>query len=118
MSERVIGESGSSSLPTPASRDWRGDNGRAGTLPNLLHTPTTGDTAPNYDHRASPGYTREKPVPNLAAQIEDELLPTPSGMGGGQTNRGGTRIDEPLLGGIVRSLGDPTSPPSDDGNEP
>jgi hypothetical protein len=54
--ERVTSESGSSSL----------------------HTPTTGDTAPTYDHRASPGYTRAIPVPNLAAQVDD-LLPTPRG---------------------------------------
>jgi hypothetical protein len=53
----------------------------------LLHTPTTGDTVPNYDHRASPGYMRAIPVPNLAAQIEDGLR------------------------------GEPTNPPSEDGNE-
>jgi hypothetical protein len=59
-----------------------------------LHTPTTGDTAPTYDHRASPGYTRAIPVPNLAAQV-DELLPTPEGSdaSGGRRSKelGGTR---------------------------
>jgi hypothetical protein len=42
-----------------------------------LHTPTTGDTNPSYDHRISPGQKpRAKPVPNLAAQVS-EMLPTP-----------------------------------------
>lgn len=38
------------------------------------HTPTTGDTSPTWDHRASPGHVRKKPVPNLAAQV---MWPTP-----------------------------------------
>lgn len=46
----------------------------------LLHSPTASDKdgKPRYDHRASPGFVRNKPVPNLAAQIVDELLPTPT----------------------------------------
>lgn len=71
----------SSSLPTPDSTHGRKETRTAPLLPGLvdtlLHTPTTGDSQPNYDHRASPGYTRAKPVPNLHAQI-DELMPTPT----------------------------------------
>jgi hypothetical protein len=56
-----------------------------------LATPTTGDTTPHYDHRISPGQKpRERPVPNLAAQVEDELLRR-------------------------RSRGEPTNPPSEGG---
>lgn len=48
-----------------------------------LHTPTTGDTHPSFDHRISPGQKpRSIPVPNLAAQVE-ELLPTPQTPHGG-----------------------------------
>jgi hypothetical protein len=68
-----------------------------------LHTPTTGDTNPSYDHRASPGYTRKIPVPNLAAQV-DELLPTPRHEG----------FD---AGNHRRSLGEPMDQPSSDGSE-
>jgi hypothetical protein len=171
MWERLTdGSASSSSLPTPTSRDWKdGDpteavptNGLLGrVIPRMLHTPTTGDTTPNYDHRASPGYTRDKPVPNLAAQIEDELLPTPiSGKGGypkdgtpggnalvrqvdallptpgawlgrrpenstadseraASRNHEGTRGKRSVeLPDVLASLGDPTTPRSDDGNEP
>jgi hypothetical protein len=144
MSERATSASGSSSLPTPASRDWKGDNGRAGTLPNLLHTPTTGDTVPNYDHRASPGYTRAIPVPNLAAQIEDELLPTPRHEGfdagnhrgqpdslnqtirmlptpktptGGSEARAGRKARGSGGEDLAASIGELTSPPSEGGSE-
>ena len=51
-----------------------------------LHTPTTGDTGPSYDHRVSPGSPpRAVPVPNLAAQV-DELLPSPAGRDWRGTN--------------------------------
>jgi hypothetical protein len=84
-----------------------------------LHTPTTGDTAPTYDHRASPGYTRAIPVPNLAAQVDD-LLPTPKTPTGGSEKRAGRK--ERGSGGEdlearLRSLGDHTKPPSEGGNE-
>ena len=74
-----------------------------------LHTPTTGDSQPNYDHRASPGYVRAKPVPNLHAQI-DELLPTPRVS---DTNGKGKHGD----GGpdLRTSVGELTNPPSEGG---
>lgn len=86
MLARVTGGSASSYLPTP---DTMGsitrsaenlETGHAVSLPRRithLHTPTTGDTNPSYDHRISPGQKpRAIPVPNLAAQV-DELLSTP-----------------------------------------
>jgi hypothetical protein len=85
-----------------------------------LHTPTTGDTAPTYDHRASPGYTRAIPVPNLAAQVDD-LLPTPEGSdaSGGRRSKelGGHRPSGAKRSMRLRSLGDHTKPPSEGGNE-
>ena len=83
-SARLIDGSGSSYLLTPASRDWKGDNGRASTLPNTL-----------------------------AAQVEEELLPTPrtsDANGKGDHGDGGPDLRT--------SLGDLTTPPSDDGSEP
>lgn len=112
MSELRISENGSSSLlgtPTASTGGDHPENGHellAPQMRRLLHSPTASDSdgKPRYDHRASPGYVRAKPVPNLAAQVIDELLPTPSGLGGGQTSRGGDRIDELLLGGVVKDL--------------
>lgn len=72
-----------------------------------LHTPTTGDTAPTYDHRASPGYTRAIPVPNLAAQVDD-LLPTPDTTHGRKSTR-----TSPLLPGAIASIGARTPPRSE-----
>jgi hypothetical protein len=50
------------------------------TASGSWHTPTASDAdgKPRWDHRASPGYVRKKPVPNLMAQIQERaLLPTP-----------------------------------------
>jgi hypothetical protein len=140
-SERPIVESGSSSLPTPNAMDatkmvqkrsarehydrearLKAANPRLGelhkplpvVLNELLHTPTTGDTAPTYDDRASPGYTRAIPVPNLAAQV-DELLPTPTADHSRGLAQPGT--DYQSLPNAVLSLGDLTKPPSKDGSE-
>jgi hypothetical protein len=162
MSERATVASGSScwQLPTPSQSDgtgggvnprgWEagrrstGDGGasRLRDVAKMLHTPTTGDTNPSYDHRASPGYTRAKPVPNLAAQVEDELLPTPRHEGFDAGNHRGQpdslnqtirqlptptgrdwkgenqRADDSCLPGALASLGDPTPEQSDDGSEP
>ena len=122
-SERPTVESGSSSLPTPTAGDGKNARNRTSsrqpgskhhdgvTLSDLFHTPTTGDTQPNYDHRASPGYTRAIPVPNLAAQVE-ELLPTPrttDANGKGKHGDGGMDLRT--------SLGDLTNQPSEDGSE-
>lgn len=69
-----------SALPTVES-------GSSSSRP-LLATPTTGDSSPHYDRRISPGQKpRERPVPNLAAQVEDELLPTPDSTHGRTTTR-------------------------------
>jgi hypothetical protein len=126
MSARVTVESGSSSLPTPqqnydgrSSEAWEAAKTRAaakhqageyakGTGPPgmmdlqravMLHTPTTGDTNPSYDHRISPGQKpRARPVPNLAAQV-DELLPTPDATHGRKDSRTAR-----LLPGVVDEL--------------
>ena len=42
--------------------------------------------------------------------------PTPNAMAGGQTSRGGDRIDEPLMGGIAKLCGWPT-PQSEDSEQ-
>lgn len=121
MSGPAIGGLGSSSLlPTPAAEKITPQRREDFTpnLPgrvNMLHTPTTGDTHPTYDHRASPGYVRNKPVPNLAAQV-DELLPTPTADHSRGLAQTGT--DYQSLPNTVLSLGDLTNQPSDDGNEP
>ena len=151
MSGPVTSGSGSSSLlQTPNQNSDHSTQYSQGGYPllhQLLHTPTTGDTVPNYDHRASPGYMRAIPVPNLAAQIEDELLPTPRHEGfdagnhrgqpdslnqtirmlptpktptGGPEKRAGRKARG--LGGedleaSLRSLGEPTNPPSEGGSE-
>ena len=105
--------------PTPAELEDREDRARWGDLHVLLHTPTTGDTAPTYDHRASPGYTRTKPVPNLAAQIEDELLPTPRAAMRKVQDRGEEyRVNLEEAIGALDSLGDLTEERSTDGSEP
>ena len=44
---------------------------------------------------------------DLVTTVE-RLLPTPSGLAGGQTSRGGDRKHELLLGGIAKSLPTPT----------
>ena len=146
MSARPIGASGSSYLPTPkeSARNSRKaltqqhfsglaleqalEVARGITPRELLHTPTTGDTVPNYDHRASPGYVRAKPVPNLHAQI-DELLPSPNAWLGRRPEnsspdperaasrrhagkRGKRSVELP---DVLGSLGEPTNPPSEDG---
>jgi hypothetical protein len=111
MSVPAISEPASSSLlPTPETGTTPNGHGRRGGRPGngrqsganldaLLATPTTGDTTPHYDLRISPGQKpRERPVPNLAAQVEDELLP---------------RSTE--LPDVLASLGEPTNPPSDGG---
>lgn len=121
-------DNGSLSLPTPyAGMEHNGGTGngyRTDLLPYAvkyqhLHTPTGSDTHPTYDHRASPGYTRAIPVPNLAAQVE-ELLPTPKTPTGGSEGRASRKArgsgDEDLEARL-RSLGDPMRPPSDDGSE-
>jgi hypothetical protein len=151
MSARVTGASGSSSsLGTPEAHPRthspRTLNNGAMPLANqvaMLHTPTGSDTNPSYDHRASPGYTRAKPVPNLAAQV-DELLPTPvadHSRGLAQTGTDFQSLPNAVLdllptpksneatgpgdhgtGGAdlrttVDSLGEPTPEPSSDGSE-
>jgi len=42
-----------------------------GMAVRMWHTPTASDKdgRPRWDHRASPGYVRAKPVPNLMAQV-------------------------------------------------
>lgn len=85
-----------------------------------LHTPTTGDTAPTYDHRASPGYTRAIPVPNLAAQV-DAMLPTPDAMGSitrsAENLETGHAVSLPRRITELASRGDDTKPESEGGNE-
>jgi hypothetical protein len=152
--ERVTNESASSSLQTPGASaagyssrggDRKDEKLLAGQVKDLLHTPTTGDTAPTYDHRASPGYTRAIPVPNLAAQVDDllptpdtthgrkstrtapllpgaveELLPTPKTPTGGSEKRAGRQArgsGGEDLEARLRSIGDHTEPPSEGGNE-
>jgi hypothetical protein len=124
--ERPTGDSVSSYLPTP---DTLGDgysttprkaaNFETGHAVSLgqrmvnLATPTTGDTHPSYDKRISPGQKpRARPVPNLAAQV-DELLPTPRTSDTNGTGRHGD-------GGmdLRTSLGELTDPRSQDGSEP
>lgn len=80
----------------------------------LLHSPTASDKdgRPRYDHRASPGYVRAKPVPNLAAQVIDELLPTPTTDDASNVTRASGEYQS-----LVRSLGDLTNQPSEDGSE-
>jgi hypothetical protein len=48
------------------------------TASGSWHTPVASDAdgKPRWDHRASPGYVRKKPVPNLMAQVQ-ERFPTP-----------------------------------------
>ena len=107
----------------PASGMTR--RGQAFALPTLerptaasgssyLHTPTTGDGSPRYDHRASPGYTRAIPVPNLDAQI-DALLPAPTADHSRGLAQPGT--DYQSLPNAILSLGEPTPPLSTDGSE-
>lgn len=121
--ERVTEESASSSsLGTPTAQTG-GDSPEHGhellgpqIQRQMLHTPTTGDTAPTYDHRASPGYTRAIPVPNLAAQVND-LLPTPTARdlkGERKTYEPGPLLPE-VIGPLSR--GDHTKPQSEGGNE-
>jgi len=85
---------------------------------SLLHTPTATDKdgKPRYDHRASPGYVRNKPVPNLAAQIVDELLPTPVADHSRGLAQPGTDYQS-LPNAVLGLRGEPTSLPSDDGSE-
>jgi hypothetical protein len=47
-------------------------------IETMWHTPTASDAdgKPRWDHRASPGYVRKIPVPNLMAQVM-ERWPTP-----------------------------------------
>lgn len=55
----------------------------------------------------------------MLGELVTTLLPTPSeadGLGG-HTSRSGARKGELLLGGVVKSIGASTPPPSDDGNE-
>jgi hypothetical protein len=49
------------------------------TASGSWHTPVASDAdgKPRWDHRASPGHVRKKPVPNLMAQIM-ERIPTPT----------------------------------------
>jgi hypothetical protein len=75
---------------------------------SLLHSPTTGDTGPNY--------VRAKPVPNLHAQVS-ELLPTPTRRdykGERENYEPGPLLPE-AIGPLSR--GAPTNPPSEDGSE-
>jgi DNA (cytosine-5)-methyltransferase 1 len=53
----------------------------------MWHTPTASDKdgKPRWDHRASPGYVRAKPVPNLMAQVM-ERWPTPRAQNGEPRN--------------------------------
>lgn len=112
--------------PTPERRTVESGSGS-------LHTPTTGDTSPSFDHRASPGYTRDKPVPNLAAQVE-EMLPTPGAWLGRRPEnsmpdperaasrrhdgpKGKRSFELPDAIAEIGSLGDPTSQLSADGSE-
>lgn len=118
----TVGNGGSALLGTPEANQRtqypRTLNNGAQPLANqvdvLLHSPTASDKdgMPRYDHRASPGYVRAKPVPNLAAQIVDELLPTPDATHGRKTTR-----TSDLLPEVVSSLGDLTNQPSEGGNE-
>lgn len=91
----------------------------ANQIDSMLHTPTATDGSPRYDHRASPGYTRAIPVPNLDAQIA-ELLPTPKTPTGGSEKRAGRKArgsGGEDLEARLSSLGDPTNQRSEDGSE-
>ncbi len=84
----------------------------------LLHTPTSSDKdgKARYDHRASPGYVRKKPVPNLMAQIEErtsassqgseDLTSPSSGSGSDASDRSST--SQPVQTSWLD--GGPTSP--------
>ena len=81
-----------------------------------LHTPTASeDGQPKYDHRASPGYTRAKPVPNLAAQIAE--LPTPTADDADNVTRDSGAYQSLTRAARRLSLGDPTPHPSNGGAE-
>jgi hypothetical protein len=114
---RPTSASGSSSwLGTPSAADAMGGHlSRGGARSDelllkgqikALHTPTATDGSPRYDHRASPGYTRAIPVPNLDAQIA-ELLPTPRHEG---YDAGNHRGQPDSLNQTVRMLPTPKVP--------
>lgn len=127
--ERVTNASGSSSLHTPTTGTPReaeyGPDGKPRyLLPQLLAlfpTPTTGDVHPAYDGRSSSGQTRPRPVPNLAATVQDVLLPTPRTPTGGpepvEMRRARGNIHGHTLEATIGSLGDPTGEGSNDGEE-
>jgi hypothetical protein len=108
--ERATSVSVSSSLLGTPTAQTGGDHPEAGhellgPQVRRLHTPTTGDTHPSYDTRISPGQKpRSIPVPNLAAQVEEQLLQTPGASAAGYTSRSGDRKDEKLLAGQSKEL--------------
>lgn len=83
------------SLPTPTATPYGSNQSPspgAAVRPSLQtmakremwHTPTASDKdgRPRWDHRASPGYVRAKPVPNLMAQVLEGRIPTPTARDG------------------------------------
>ncbi len=126
------GSSSSLNLPTPSVIETGGyatnprkdanfeTNHAVSTGQVIAHlaTPTTGDTHPSYDKRISPGQKpRARPVPNLAAQV-DELLPTPRVPTGGPEPTAMRRARGNIHGTTLEaSLGELMDPPSSGGSE-
>lgn len=91
-SAQAIAESGCSSWPTPTEDNANNAGGPARTrgaqnggyqdvtvATQAWHSPCVADSdgRPRWDRRASPGYTRRIPVPNITAQAND-LWKTPT----------------------------------------
>jgi len=90
-SARRTGGNGFTSLPTPNSAD---------------NNASRSDNAPAYSER---WMARENHGAQLAHTVQAlSAVPTPNAMEGGQTNRGGKRYDEKLMGGIAKLASCPT----------
>ena len=66
-------QDGQDSGRSPSAKTSRSVKKSSGLGSGLLHTPTTGDNHPNYDHRYPSGKMRPSPIPNLAAGIEEGI---------------------------------------------
>jgi hypothetical protein len=102
MSEQTLGQAVSvvhGSWATPAARDTQGQRGAAANARkgNPL------DTLPNQ----MAVYGQAAPASSSSFGSRQGLWPTPEGMAGGKTSRGGNRKDELLLSGMVKQWATP-----------
>jgi hypothetical protein len=90
-----------SARPTPTSRDGKGKTQnpeRMDYVPNIVKagwpTPRSEDSESSGVHRGNPD--------TLTSAARSAAWPTPDASEAGKTSRGGDRIDEPLIGGLIR----------------